>query len=99
MSSLDRAFADAYAVVRTLPERPDNPTLLRLYALSKQAAHGDAGTARPGFFDLVGQAKHDAWTALRGMPADEARKRYIALAQELVRATGAPPAVPRRALR
>ena len=53
----------------SLPEKPDNATLLQLYALYalyplyalyKQASNGAAQGTRPGFADMVGRAKWDA---------------------------------------
>ena len=86
MPGSDPAFAQAYAAVRALPGRPDNDTLLRLYALARQALHGDAPERRPGCFDLVGQAKQAAWSRLHGMPCDEASRRYVELAGSLQQA-------------
>lgn len=74
-----RAAEDA----EQLPARPDNDTLLKLYALYKQATDGDASGPKPGFFDFVNTAKFEAWSRLRGMPADEARQKYIALVRQL----------------
>lgn len=79
---LSSDFARATEDVRRLPARPDNETLLKLYALYKQAQDGDVHGEPPGFFDFVGTAKHEAWTRLQGLRQDEARRKYI----ELVRA-------------
>lgn len=81
-SDLDADFRKAAEDVKRLPTRPDNDTLLKLYALYKQATIGDAGGPKPGFFDFVGTAKHEAWSRLRGMQAADAQQKYI----ELVRA-------------
>lgn len=70
------AFEAAFAATKTLTQRPDNATLLELYALYKQATEGDGPGERPGLSDLVGRAKWGAWTALKGMPAEEAMRRY-----------------------
>lgn len=76
-------FEQAARDVQLLPERPDNDTLLRLYALYKQGSEGDVSGERPGFFDFVGTAKYEAWSALRGMPPDTARAQYVDLVQRL----------------
>jgi diazepam-binding inhibitor (GABA receptor modulating acyl-CoA-binding protein) len=76
-------FERAVAKSRTLTQRPDNPTLLKIYALYKQATVGDVEGEQPGFIDMVGRAKYDAWAALAGKPADEAMKDYIALIDRL----------------
>jgi acyl-CoA-binding protein len=58
-------------------------TLLKIYALFKQASSGDVEGARPGFTDMVGRAKYDAWAALKGNSQDEAMQQYIDLIEEL----------------
>ena len=60
--------------VKDLSERPDNDTLLRLYALYKQGSEGDVSGDKPGFFDFVGTAKYEAWAKLKGTAADEASR-------------------------
>jgi len=81
--SLQAAFEQAVADSKNLPERPDNMTLLRLYALYKQASEGDASGERPGFTDMVGRAKFDAWEALKGTTRDDAMQKYVDLVEEL----------------
>ncbi len=54
---LKQAFEQATRDVQSLAERPDNDTLLRLYALYKQATEGDVHGEKPSFFDVVGNAK------------------------------------------
>jgi acyl-CoA-binding protein len=83
MSDLQASFAAAVADSKQLPERPDNMTLLKIYALYKQATDGDASGERPGFTDFVARAKFDAWTALAGTDADTARQDYIDLIDSL----------------
>jgi acyl-CoA-binding protein len=81
--TMQTEFEQAVADSRNLPERPDNLTLLKIYALYKQASAGDAAGERPGMTDFVGRAKWDAWDALRGTAQEEAMQRYIALVGEL----------------
>lgn len=83
MSDLKTAFEQAVAESKALPEKPDNPTLLRIYALYKQATAGDAGGDRPGAMDFVGRAKHDAWQALQGQSESEAMQAYVDLIESL----------------
>ena len=71
------------AASKSLKERPDNNTLLQLYALYKQATAGDVEGKRPGFTDMVGRAKYDAWAAIKGTAKDEAMKKYIGLVDTL----------------
>lgn len=74
---LRKRFEAAAAAAKQTKKRPDNPTLLKLYSLYKQATEGDVRGERPGGFDFVGGAKHDAWTKLKGMSADDAMTQYI----------------------
>jgi diazepam-binding inhibitor (GABA receptor modulating acyl-CoA-binding protein) len=83
MADLQATFAQAVADSKSLPERPDNMTLLKLYALYKQASSGDAEGERPGFADMVGRAKWDAWSALAGKSTGEAMQEYIDLVESL----------------
>ncbi len=83
MATLKSRFDKAVVDSKKLPERPDNATLLKIYALYKQATEGDASGKRPGFTDMVGRAKWDAWKALAGKPADEAMQAYIDLIESL----------------
>lgn len=81
--TLQAQFEQAQADSKNLPERPDNMTLLKIYALFKQASVGDAEGSRPGFTDMVGRAKWDAWDAIKGTSKDEAMQQYIDLIEEL----------------
>jgi len=83
MSDLKTAFEAAVASTQDLTQRPDNQTLLKLYALYKQATEGDNAATKPGFSDLVGRAKWDAWAALKGTSTDDAMQRYIDIVNEL----------------
>ncbi|MBS0432607.1 MAG: acyl-CoA-binding protein [Proteobacteria bacterium] len=83
MSDLALEFEQATSDVQLLAQRPDNDTLLKLYALYKQGSRGDVSGAKPGFFDFVGTAKYEAWARLRGMPEDEARQKYVELVRKL----------------
>ncbi|MCK5878270.1 MAG: acyl-CoA-binding protein [Holophagae bacterium] len=83
MSELQKKFEKAQEDVTRLPERPDNNTLLKLYALYKQATDGDVTGDRPSGFDLVGAAKYDARAELKGKNADTAMTAYITLVGKL----------------
>jgi len=83
MSDLKTQFEQAVADSKNLPERPDSGTLLKLYALYKQATVGDVDGKRPGFSDMVGRAKWDAWNELKGNAADKVMKQYVDLIEEL----------------
>lgn len=81
--SLKDQFDAAVADSKNLPERPDNQTLLKLYALFKQASSGDVEGDRPGMTDFVNRAKWDAWKTLEGKTSDEAMQDYIDLVEGL----------------
>ncbi len=81
--SLQARFEQAVADSKQLPEKPDNMTLLKIYALYKQASSGDVDGKRPGFTDMVGRAKWDAWNELKGKGSDEAKEAYIDLIESL----------------
>lgn len=83
MSDLKQAFEAAAIRVQDLDARPDNDTLLRLYALYKQGSEGDVRGPKPGFFDFVGTAKYEAWGKLAGTDKGAAMQQYIALVDTL----------------
>lgn len=83
MSELRKRFDEAQVQVKQLSERPDNDTLLKLYALYKQGAEGDVSGEKPGFFDFVGVAKYEAWAKLQGTAQEDAMQRYIDLVDSL----------------
>ena len=81
--TLQAQFEQAVADSKNLPERPDNMTLLKIYALFKQASTGDAEGDRPGFTDMIGRAKWDAWEAMKGTSKEDAMRQYIDLIENL----------------
>jgi diazepam-binding inhibitor (GABA receptor modulator, acyl-CoA-binding protein) len=83
MAKLKTAFDKAVAASKQLPEKPDNATLLQIYSLYKQATEGDVEGKRPGFTDMVGRAKYDAWAGQKGKSADDAMQEYVDLIESL----------------
>ena len=83
MADLKATFDKAVADSKNLPETPDHATLLQLYALYKQASAGDVDGKRPGFTDMVGRAKWDAWNEIKGKSGDEAMGEYVELIESL----------------
>ncbi len=83
MSDLQKQFDAAVAQSKQLQERPDNNTLLKLYALYKQGTSGEAEGARPGLGDLIGRAKYDAWAAIAGTSKEDAMRQYVDLIDAL----------------
>jgi diazepam-binding inhibitor (GABA receptor modulating acyl-CoA-binding protein) len=83
MANLKIQFNKAVANSKTLADRPDNATLLQIYALYKQASEGDNSSKRPGMLDMVGRAKWDAWDALKGTDEAQAMQQYVDLIESL----------------
>ena len=83
MADLKGQFEQAVKDSKSLPEKPDNMTLLKIYALYKQATEGDVEGKRPGFSDMVGRAKYDAWAVVKGKSNDEAMQEYTELIESL----------------
>ena len=81
--SLLEQFNQAQADSKNLPERPDNMSLLKIYALFKQASMGDTDGERPGMTDFVARAKFDAWAELKGTSKDDAMQQYIDFIEDL----------------
>ena len=82
-AALKKKFETAAADSKNLSERPDNATLLKIYSLYKQGSIGDNEEKKPGFTDMVGRAKWDAWDKLKGMSQDDAMKQYVELIDSL----------------
>jgi acyl-CoA-binding protein len=82
-ADLNKSFEDAAKKALNLKERPDNDTMLKLYALYKQGASGDVTGEKPGFFDFVGVAKYEAWAKLKGTAQETAKKQYVDLVKKL----------------
>jgi diazepam-binding inhibitor (GABA receptor modulating acyl-CoA-binding protein) len=83
MSDLASRFQTAVEDSKKLGKRPDNDTMLKLYARFKQGSSGDVEGKRPGFADLVGRAKYDAWAKLKGTAQEDAMQQYIDLVESL----------------
>ena len=83
MSVLQAQFAQAQQEANSLAERPDNNTILKLYALYKQATQGDATGEQPNSFDFVRRAKFDAWNGVKGISKEDSMRQYIELVASL----------------
>ena len=82
-TDLPTRFQQAAEDSKKLPKRPDNNTLLKLYALYKQATVGDVSGSRPGGFDMEGKLKYDAWARQKGKAKEAAMQEYIDLVESL----------------
>jgi len=67
------------AKLRAVPDQKK----LQLYALFKQGSVGNVNTSRPGWTDMKGRAKWDAWKAKEGMNQDVAKQNYMELVSGL----------------
>ena len=76
-------FQAAAVKSKEMTQRPSNEELLELYGLYKQATEGDNQEERPGGFNFVAIAKHDAWATLTGKSKDDAMKAYVDLVNKL----------------
>lgn len=83
MADIKAAFDKAMADSKNLSERPDNVTLLKIYALYKQGSVGDNTDKKPGFGDMVARAKWDAWNSLKGTSQEDAMQQYVDLIESL----------------
>jgi diazepam-binding inhibitor (GABA receptor modulator, acyl-CoA-binding protein) len=80
---ISEQFEKAVSQSKGLSQRPDNESLLQLYALYKQASAGDVTAERPGGFDFAAIAKYDAWAEKKGISREQAMKDYVALVETL----------------
>jgi len=81
---LQELFQESIINSKTLSEKPDNETLLKLYALYKQGTEGDTQESGPSNpFDFVAKFKHEAWAKLIGTSNEEAMQSYIDLVNKL----------------
>lgn len=83
-TEIDSAFVQAQFDLKGLTERPDNTSMLKLYALYKQASKGSNTTPAPSGFDFIGQSKHTAWLALGAMSQNQAKQVYIQTVKTLL---------------
>jgi diazepam-binding inhibitor (GABA receptor modulator, acyl-CoA-binding protein) len=81
---MNEQFLAAVANSKTLSQKPDNETLLKLYSLYKQATEGDVnGEAPTNPFDFVAKAKYNAWEQIKGTTKEDAMQQYINLIAQL----------------
>nr|XP_037278643.1 acyl-CoA-binding domain-containing protein 5-like isoform X3 [Rhipicephalus microplus] len=85
----EERFHAAVEVIRGLPKngsfQPSHELQLKFYAYYKQATLGpvaECKVPKPRFWDIVGNAKWDAWMKLGDMSKQEAMEKYV---EELVK--------------
>lgn len=81
-------FKAAVNVIQSLPKdgsfQPSNEMKLKFYGHYKQATQGPCSQARPGFWDVIGRAKHDAWASLGSMDREQAMQGYIEALSQII---------------
>ena len=80
----DSKFTEATQKVHTLPKRPSDDILLKLYGLYKQATEGNNRTSQPIITDFKGRAKWNAWKTQAGKGKSTAKKEYLELVNDLL---------------
>lgn len=108
---LQPQFEAAVQQVNNLPEATASQHMTELYGLYKQATEGDVNM-KDGEVDASGadqasgpaglsQAQWDSWDKFKGMPEEEAKRRYVAKVATITGSTASSPeasAVPTDAL-
>ena len=60
--------------------------MLNIYAHAKQGNYGEAGfkaEPEPGFFDIAGKMKYNAWKEIHTKDQNEAKKKFIEIAKTI----------------
>ena len=84
IEQLHENFNTAAETIKSSNLLLDNDTLLSLYAYYKQGSVGDCNISSPGFWDLKGSAKYNAWNDLKGKSQEDAMKKYIKKVNKLL---------------
>ncbi|CAD6997761.1 acyl-CoA-binding domain-containing protein 5A [Ceratitis capitata] len=88
MASIEERFNAAVNVIKGLPKngpyQPSTAMMLKFYGYYKQATEGPCHQKRPGFWDVVGKAKWDAWNDNRHLTKQQAMERYVENLREII---------------
>jgi len=88
MGEVKQRFEAAVRVIHGLPRdgsyQPSNDMKLKFYAFYKQAKEGPCKASRPGFWDLISRAKHDAWAQLGDMDKHTAMENYVEALKQII---------------
>jgi len=85
-SNVSELYKRAQAAIADTSQPPrdvSNETKLKMYGYFKQIETGPCTTPRPGMFELVNRAKHDAWSKLGSLSKEDAMAQYVSLVTEL----------------
>ena len=96
--TLDEQFQAAAQLVNNLPAAAAAAHMTELYGLYKQATEGDvnmktnevdaAGADQANGPAGLSQAQWDSWNQFKGVPEEEAKRRYVTKATEITGSTG-----------
>jgi diazepam-binding inhibitor (GABA receptor modulating acyl-CoA-binding protein) len=78
-------FTEAAEKVKTLSEKPNDNTLLRLYGLYKQVTVGNCSIAEPWAIQVEAWAKWNAWNQNKGKSKQVAENEYVVLVENLLK--------------
>lgn len=78
-------FTEATQKVKTLSERPDNDTLLKLYGLYKQATIGNCNIPQPWAIQMEARSKWNAWNSHMNKTKNVAENEYVQLVEGLLK--------------
>ncbi|EDV30701.1 uncharacterized protein Dana_GF14989 [Drosophila ananassae] len=87
-AAIEQRFQAAVNVIKGLPKngpyQPSTSMMLKFYGLFKQATEGACDQKKPGFWDVVGRAKWDAWHDNRHLNKEQAMQRYVESLKEII---------------
>lgn len=91
---IEKNFQTALAQSQQISGELDNDKKLKMYALFKQGTIGPCTGEKPSMFNPAEKAKWQAWQSLGEMQQDEAKKEYINLINDLLKANPSAPSEP-----
>lgn len=83
MASLDQEFENAFQKISGMNEAVAPDEMLKLYAYYKQATFGN-NFVKDYSRDVRSAFKFNAWMQLKDMSAEDAKREYIKLANEIL---------------
>ncbi|KAI9015127.1 acyl CoA binding protein-domain-containing protein [Gaertneriomyces semiglobifer] len=88
---MEQRFLQAVSLIQAVPKEPipgvkppSDKKKVELYGLYKQATVGPCDTQRPGWFDVAGRYKWDAWSKLGKLSKEQAMQSYVELSSEVL---------------
>nr|WP_296638552.1 acyl-CoA-binding protein [Polaribacter sp.] len=81
---MDQKFQDSFQKLSNLKKTITPDLMLKLYAFHKQANYGNNRSLKRGL-DVRSGFKFNAWIQLKGMSTNEAKAKYIELAEKILK--------------